>query len=558
MTIAQLESDEGQATPACVDCEAQDEDRVCVICLGQSAEHVAPRCRHSASGADAAADVKPTATATAIGIADADHRPSAEAEGDQPAPTPEGRAPPPPPADAVRLLTLRRCRHELCSPCLRTHTAMQQELGSAVWCPVCRRPLHVRDVLDASAGPIKACMQEPEGGDDDAAAAAAMALPRVPTQRDQWLRERAERRAQRQFEATARRMHMKCCPRCRAPIIKDGGCNNMNCRACRHSFQWDVAPTVFPCRQVHLCKKGLPIWGTVCPGCDPIAKVKLVGVRSGVVILTAPLAALAAAGLVAYIVTTVATATVVAAVPLVALGPLAMLYHPVHAHLEAARIRQEEREDEERITTFKVARARRRWRFVAYLARETRGTMARAATDSEQIKVYWYACTSWRDGTYYFTIATPHPSFRPRHFATATPLGLSFDERRALTGVTRTQWTRPEGAATVVRWLELKPDGSHRLVTGNRNEKGPLELFSLRIPPAPSHPKPPSLWPQSPPVTRSREHRPNPVAVTATSGCRMVSRWRFISSIVPAARRQASPAPRGRARATGRPVFLPQ
>eukprot|EP00966_Prymnesium_polylepis_P265363 6130596-Prymnesium_polylepis.1 len=61
---------------------------------------------------------------------------------------------------------------------------MQQELGSAVWCPVCRRPLHVRDVLDASAGPIKACMQEPEGGDDDAAAAAAMALPRVPTQRD--------------------------------------------------------------------------------------------------------------------------------------------------------------------------------------------------------------------------------------------------------------------------------------------------------------------------------------------------------------------------------------
>eukprot|EP00966_Prymnesium_polylepis_P233917 5410756-Prymnesium_polylepis.1 len=111
--------------------------------------------------------------------------------------------------------------------------------------------------------------------------------------------------------------------------------------------------------------------------------------------------------------------------------------HPKRALHAGARARappQEEREDEERITTFKVARARRRWRFVAYLARETRGTMARAATDSEQIKVYWYACTSWRDGTYYFTIATPHPSFRPRHFATATPLGLSFDERRALTG----------------------------------------------------------------------------------------------------------------------------
>ena len=91
---------------------------------------------------------------------------------------------------------------------------------------------------------------------------------------------------------------------------------------------------------MHLSKKGLPIWCTVCPGCEPIAKVKLIGVRSGVVILIAPLAALAAAGLVAYIVTTVATATVVAAVPLVALGPLAALYHPVHAHFEAARIRQ--------------------------------------------------------------------------------------------------------------------------------------------------------------------------------------------------------------------------
>jgi hypothetical protein len=32
----------------------------------------------------------------------------------------------------------------------------------------------------------------------------------------------------------------KDCPNCQMPISKDGGCNHMTCRVCKHEFFWDT------------------------------------------------------------------------------------------------------------------------------------------------------------------------------------------------------------------------------------------------------------------------------------------------------------------------------
>ena len=53
-------------------------------------------------------------------------------------------------------------------------------------------------------------------------------------------------------------------------------------------FNMENAPTVFPCRRLHLRKEGLRIWCTICSGASPVAKAKLVAVRGGIVVLAAP------------------------------------------------------------------------------------------------------------------------------------------------------------------------------------------------------------------------------------------------------------------------------
>ena len=202
MTIAQLEANEYEhaTPPICADCEPEHAADCCAICLGQSGEEVpAPmdgaRTNESGNGAESScrADVACNDFPSVL-------RRKLELQG------------------------LKRCGHRFCVACLRKHTAQQQGLGSAVWCPVCRRPLHMCDVLGASETPLKACMEPDDGS---AEVAPPLPIPRVVTQADQRRRERDERKAQLAFEATARKMHMKMCPHCNAPIIKDGGCNNM-------------------------------------------------------------------------------------------------------------------------------------------------------------------------------------------------------------------------------------------------------------------------------------------------------------------------------------------
>lgn len=86
----------------------------------------------------------------------------------------------------------------------------------------------------------------------------------------------------------AQRAHLKICPGCRSPIEKNLGCNHMTCH-CGRSFDWLTAETVAPCHRLHR-GRGWKIWGSTCPGCSPLAKVKLAALRAVVVVGAVPAA----------------------------------------------------------------------------------------------------------------------------------------------------------------------------------------------------------------------------------------------------------------------------
>ncbi|KAJ4379148.1 hypothetical protein N0V86_005191 [Didymella sp. IMI 355093] len=48
-----------------------------------------------------------------------------------------------------------------------------------------------------------------------------------------------KRREDRQSEKTIKRLGAKPCPKCGVNIEKQGGCDHMNCRGCRHNFCWE-------------------------------------------------------------------------------------------------------------------------------------------------------------------------------------------------------------------------------------------------------------------------------------------------------------------------------
>lgn len=124
----------------------------------------------------------------------------------------------------------------------------------------------------------------------------------------------------------AGRLNVRHCPSCSVPILKQGGCNNMNC-GCGRRFSWLDAEPAVPCHHPHYEKDedDAFLWGTTCRWCSPKAKAKLVASRSALVGLGtlaggAALgigAAAAAAGLALSISTAAAFA------------PLALAYEPV-------------------------------------------------------------------------------------------------------------------------------------------------------------------------------------------------------------------------------------
>jgi len=171
------------------------------------------------------------------------------------------------------------CGLRFCEPCLHRHVVSELLKRRTAWCPMCRQPISDEAVEQACPGAVGEVHDRSGNGDTDSAA--------VPTAT--WMERRME--AYR-FRRVARRAHLKYCPRCRAGIEKNHGCNHMTCH-CGHQFDWDAAETVATCHRLHRGSKFF-IWGSTCPGCSALAKVKLAALRTTLVVGAIPAAVLAA------------------------------------------------------------------------------------------------------------------------------------------------------------------------------------------------------------------------------------------------------------------------
>eukprot|EP00966_Prymnesium_polylepis_P078141 1811258-Prymnesium_polylepis.1 len=109
----------------------------------------------------------------------------------------------------------------------------------------------------------------------------------------------------RQFLAAARQLHMRRCPSCKAPIVKNGGCDNMMCGACRYRFSWRKAPIISRCRclrfeqgeaalqlYVGTAHVGQLKWLRTCYNCHPATRAVQVAWNTGVAAAVVPGAAI--------------------------------------------------------------------------------------------------------------------------------------------------------------------------------------------------------------------------------------------------------------------------
>jgi hypothetical protein len=174
--------------------------------------------------------------------------------------------------------TTLSCGHGFCPPCLHRHIVAEFCKGNRAWCPSCRQTMEEGEIAELCPEALA-----------EARAQVACVLDEVPAPPETWWQRRMHAH---RFRQVARRANLKYCPSCRSTIEKNAGCNHMTCR-CGHEFLWDAAERVAPCLRCHPSKKGLPIWGSTCPGCTRLAKASLAATRTLVVIGAVPVAAIA-------------------------------------------------------------------------------------------------------------------------------------------------------------------------------------------------------------------------------------------------------------------------
>ena len=121
------------------------------------------------------------------------------------------------PRDAVRVCA---AGHEMCAECIRSWLNAAPSLNAAPCCPTCK-------------GTVDAASLESAGISLPVATAVARVDDAPPPPVDQ--------RADRAFRRFARHVNLRACPRCSAPIEKNGGCPQMCCYACRFQFRWHAA-----------------------------------------------------------------------------------------------------------------------------------------------------------------------------------------------------------------------------------------------------------------------------------------------------------------------------
>jgi len=161
------------------------------------------------------------------------------------------------------------CGHKFCRSCISQYAQHQAREHRIARCPECQRELTENE--------LAACL--PDSTLDRLLQALAESQHEGDVTGEQ--QDDDDEHLRRAFERAARRAHLKCCPQCRAPIFKDGGCDHMQCR-CGHRFNWSQADTLFPCNEVH-AHPDIPLWGTVCGNSTWSARMRLFLRRAGLI-----------------------------------------------------------------------------------------------------------------------------------------------------------------------------------------------------------------------------------------------------------------------------------
>ena len=241
------------------------------------------------------------------------------------------------------------CGHVFCHACIRRHATVSSERATGpAPCPCCKVALTADDYQhlqlrapSTEGGPRGADGRTdgrteggPRGADRGYRAAGELELTglggsdwarrtrdrQARGQRHRWVSEARSQTDEdlRGLRQATRGLELRLCPRCSAPISKNGGCNRVTC-PCGHAFNWPTARPVRPCRSAH---GRVGTWGETCAFCSREAHAKLAVRRTVSVAIAVPVVAGAVA-------TVGGLAAAVVAVPLATFGPLALAYEPV-------------------------------------------------------------------------------------------------------------------------------------------------------------------------------------------------------------------------------------
>ena len=136
------------------------------------------------------------------------------------------------------------CGHLYCAKCIATHASVQRAANRPVNCPCCLRPV----------APAELPTEVHAEAAETAASSSTVEAPALSQQE------------QRAFRRAAKRLDLRLCPSCDAPVQKNGGCNHIRCR-CGADFQWSRAkPVARKSRTYRYAKQGAKAVGTAAVG----------------------------------------------------------------------------------------------------------------------------------------------------------------------------------------------------------------------------------------------------------------------------------------------------
>ena len=226
------------------------------------------------------------------------------------------------------------CSHAFCRKCLTQYSAHQGG-RHLLPCPCCKRQVMLPMLRLPPSQSFRVTL--PPTSYDSSGDGEEMAAMR---ERRQQARLEVRQRSSpvsgplnqddvRALTKAARHVPLRLCPSCSAPIVKNGGCENMRC-LCGHSFRWYQAAPLRPCRHCHVepGEGWLGRWQT-CTHCSGSAKAEAAAAKAATASALIPAGAVVASVGVAAAAVLLGIGAVVAIVPAATIGPFAIAYEPV-------------------------------------------------------------------------------------------------------------------------------------------------------------------------------------------------------------------------------------